>query len=192
MYVERVIYPVSTLGPGKRIAVWVRGCTKKCEHCINPDLWGERRDKDIPVSQLLGFIGNIIDKNPVDGITLTGGDPLEQDGETLAFISGIHNKCPDILVYTGYTLSELDSLWTREKMTALKENAAVVIDGRYIHHLNDGLSSLRGSTNQQIHFFDEDLRPQYERYMRETGRQVQNFYYEDNLISVGIHNNLEG
>ena len=39
MYLDRILYPVTALGPGKRIAIWVSGCERHCNHCANPELW---------------------------------------------------------------------------------------------------------------------------------------------------------
>ena len=188
MMIERIFYPVSTLGPGERIVIWARGCSKRCRNCVSPEMWQPRPDKNIPHSQLFGFVKNIIDKNQVEGITVSGGDPLEQPNGLLKFIADIHVHCCDILVYTGYTLDEIRGILTAEQIGILMEKSAVLIDGKYIHELNDGISPLIGSTNQQIHYFNEGIREKYENYMSNYGRQVQNVYYGDKLLSVGIHN----
>ena len=188
MLIERVLYPVSTLGPGERIVIWTSGCSKKCPNCVSPEMWQAKTDKDMTISQLIGFIRRIVRNNQVDGITVSGGDPLEQSDELLEFISEISGDCHDILIYTGYTLAELRELWTPEKMGKLMKHTAVLIDGRYEDGLNDGLSPLIGSTNQEIHYLNEGVKPKYLEYMRLNGRQVQNVYYENKLISVGIHN----
>ena len=187
MQVERIIYPVTTLGPGNRIGIWTIGCTKRCKNCISPELRRPRPDKNISVSTLICFVRDIIENNTADGITISGGDPLEQPEDLLAFITGISGICSDILIYTGYTLPELEDLWSDIRMVTLRNHTAVLIDGRYIHEQNDGMSALTGSTNQQIHYFNSTLRPLYEEYLRSHGREVQNYYFKTNLVSVGIH-----
>jgi anaerobic ribonucleoside-triphosphate reductase activating protein len=186
--VERVFYPVSTLGPGERIGIWTSGCSKKCFNCISPEMWIARTDKDINVNNLINFVNEIITKNNVDGITISGGDPLEQPDDILRFVSKISRKCRDILIYTGYTLSELYELWPEEKINLLLAHTAVLIDGRYVDDLNDGRTPLIGSTNQKIHYFNPNIKPEYDEYMRLNGRQVQNVYYNKKMISIGIHN----
>ncbi|MCL1987368.1 MAG: radical SAM protein [Firmicutes bacterium] len=193
MLIERVLYPVTSLGPGERLVIWTSGCSKGCANCISPEMWQPRTDKNIPNAQLLGFVRDVFAKNTVDGITISGGDPLEQADELLEFLvelNKIGEKVSDILIYTGYTLSELQQILTAEQLEILQKNVAVLIDGKYVDELNDSQSPLIGSTNQQIHYFNAVVRPKYEIY-RQNGRQIQNFYYGDNLLSVGIHSKKE-
>jgi anaerobic ribonucleoside-triphosphate reductase activating protein len=187
MQIERILYPVETLGVGKRLVIWTVGCSKRCEHCISPEMWECNPEKDIPIHKLVRILSDIINENDVDGVTISGGDPLEQAEELLELVSAIHTNVHDILVYTGYTYEELQDILPRESMKRLTDNIAVLIDGRYIHEKNDGLSPLRGSTNQIIHFFNEKLRPLYEEYMKTSGRKIQNVFYGNQIISVGIH-----
>jgi anaerobic ribonucleoside-triphosphate reductase activating protein len=188
MQIERIFYPIEALGPGNRLVIWTVGCSKRCPKCISRELWGARPDKNMPITQLINFVKNVIDKNAVDGITISGGDPLEQREELLQFISGVYPLCNDILIYTGYTLNELRENWKREDFEVLIRNTTVLIDGRYIDELNDNTTPLIGSSNQVIHFFEESKRNEYERYIGESGRIIQNIYSGTRLISVGIHN----
>ena len=191
MLIERVFYPVETLGVGKRIVIWTCGCSKRCPKCISPEMWETDKKKDIPVQQLLKAVCKIIKENKVDGITISGGDPLEQSEEVLELISHLHKVCPDILIYTGFTLQELHTVLSNEDYKRLVENTAVLIDGRYIDELNDNKSPLTGSTNQNIHFFDVSLKPKYDEYCCLNERHIQNIFYGRNVISVGIHNKEE-
>jgi len=191
MLIERLFYPIETLGIGKRIALWTCGCSKCCPKCISPEIWESDIKKDVPVPQLIKAIKKIIRENEVDGITISGGDPLEQAEEVLELISHLQEICHDILLYTGFTLPELCTVLSREQYKRLKKDIAVLIDGRYIDELNDNKSPLIGSTNQMVHFFDESLKPKYDEYCRLNERRVQNIFYDKNMISVGIHNREE-
>ena len=84
----------------------------------------------------------------------------------------------DIIVYTGYKRSELES----DKL----ENITVLIDGEYIEELNDN-SLLRGSSNQEIHILDKTKTNKYNTYFKTESNKVQNFFTSDGVISVGIH-----
>ena len=86
MYIDRIIYPIYTLGPGKRIVIWTKGCTKGCPNCSNPELWDVGKSKSRNVKELFQIIYNISSQNCVDGITFTGGDPIEQFDELMELI----------------------------------------------------------------------------------------------------------
>jgi organic radical activating enzyme len=68
-------YSISRVnGPGVRFVLWTQGCSKGCKECYNPETW-KFEGKDILVDEIF----ELIDSYNVDGITLTGGDPLEQE-----------------------------------------------------------------------------------------------------------------
>ena len=186
MYIDRILFPVQTLGPGNRIVVWTKGCTKHCPHCANPELWDARGAKRVTVADAAQIIRNLCRENRVEGITFTGGDPLEQPEALLELLWLIRQDIKDILVYTGYTFEQLQLLLPEEDMQALQQRVSVLIDGPYIDALNDGCAPLMGSSNQRILFFDKELEPRYGQYLKE-GRKIQNVLMGDQFISVGIH-----
>lgn len=190
MQIDRIIYPVETLGPGKRIAIWTIGCSKCCKSCANPELWHAEQAKDIGIDVIVKHCVEIASSSQVDGITITGGDPLEQTENLLTLVDSLTMISDDILVYTGYTLTELEDILTPGQLGSLHKNISVLIDGRYIDEKNDGLSALRGSLNQVIHYFQPEKQAEYEEYIIK-GRTVQNFFYGEKMISVGIHNRSE-
>jgi anaerobic ribonucleoside-triphosphate reductase activating protein len=162
------------------------GCTKHCKGCANPELWEISGRKDRSVKGILQMIQNLHAQQPIEGITVTGGDPLEQPEELLQLLEGLQEITEDILVYTGYTMQEIENLFSPSDLERLKKNIAVLIDGRYIEELNEETAVLRGSLNQNIIYFKEKYRIEYEEYLRK-GRTIQNVYMGNQLISVGIH-----
>jgi anaerobic ribonucleoside-triphosphate reductase activating protein len=187
MQIDRIIYPITTLGPGERLAIWTVGCTKHCEKCANPELWDGNPEKDIVIDELMGAIKNNIGKLTIDGVTITGGDPLEQYEELCHLLPLLNEITDDILVYTGYTIEQAASIMPMEAWAKIKQYASVLIDGTYIDDLNDNECALRGSKNQNIHLFDESKRELYAEYLTK-GRTVQNVFYNNKMMSVGIHN----
>ena len=187
MQVDRIIYPVNSLGPGKRIVIWTIGCSKHCPKCSNKELWDENFKRDIPKEQVCDFIRKIISENEVDGITFTGGDPMEQREELFFILEKIRDVCDDVMVYTGYTKDELFSMLSEREKANIKELIDVLIDGRYIDELNDDSCSLRGSLNQNIYYHKHSLESKYKEYIRK-GRTIQNIYYGKEIVSIGIHN----
>ena len=187
MQIDRLLFPITTLGPGNRLVIWTIGCSKHCYNCTNPELRNKNPKKDINISDLVKMIKQSVGDQKIEGITITGGDPLEQIEELNNLLGSLSEITNDILVYTGYTIEEAKDIITKPNWEEFEKYTSVLIDGSYINDLNDNKSTLIGSTNQNIIFFDDAKKDYYEVYLHE-GRKVQNVYYNNDLISVGIHN----
>lgn len=183
MIIDQLLYPVETLGPGKRIAIWMVGCSHGCKGCSNPELWRPNGQIPIKPKELYGTICRIAEENQVDGITITGGEPFDQPDDLLKLVTLLRSLTADILVFSGYRHEEL---LLRPTAVSILQQVAVLIDGPYKEELNAGLP-LRGSSNQRILLFDKDLKQQYESYISTDEKRVQNFYFHDQIVSVGIH-----
>lgn len=178
MYVARVLYPVEVLGPGKRVGIWFCGCPRRCKGCSNPELW-EFQDRYYTSPQLVyELITQIAKEHPIDGFTITGGDPLYQADDLQQLIMLLRTISEDILVYTGYILKEIGD----DKIKGI----AVLIDGEYIESRNNNCI-LRGSDNQTIHILDQKYEEKYTAFLSRSINQIQNFMTSDGVISVGIH-----
>lgn len=178
MFIARILYPVEVLGPGKRIGIWFCGCPRRCKGCSNPELWAFQERYKVDLETIKKLINQICRRNPVDGFTLTGGDPLYQYEDFRELVDYIYTISEDVLVYTGYTLDEL-----KEKNL---DKISVLIDGPYIEERNNGCL-LRGSENQKIHILNERLKEKYDAYLATSTNQIQNFATADGYVSVGIH-----
>jgi len=192
MNVDRIAFPIKSLGPGNPIAIWTAGCKKHCYNCITPELWEPDPMKEISVQSLVHIITTVVSDNgiTVDGITITGGDPFEQLEDLLNLLPYVKNMVKDILVYTGYEYSQFKKTLSEWKIECIESNISVLIDGQYVDKLNDNKSALIGSTNQNIIFFDEKLKSKYSEYM-EKGRSIENIIHGKKVFSVGIHNREE-
>jgi anaerobic ribonucleoside-triphosphate reductase activating protein len=154
-------YPVTTLGPGTRAGIWTQGCTLHCHGCLSKDTWDADPRRAVPVETVLGWLASL--PGPVDGVTISGGEPFEQPAALAALLRGVRawRDTPgretielDILVYSGYAYSRLSrSGETRE----ILDMCDAVITGPYIDRLNpggrhSGNGSLlwRGSANQRV------------------------------------------
>lgn len=178
MYVARILYPVEVLGPGKRVGIWFCGCPRRCKGCSNPELWEfQERYKTSPYT-IFDLVQKIAKDNPVDGFTLTGGDPMYQPEALQQLLLLLKSISNDIIVYTGYDIKDLEP-------DALA-NISVLIDGEYREEWNDN-SLLRGSSNQNIIILDETQRSRYEYYLQRETNRIQNFFLADGVVSVGIH-----
>lgn len=182
MQIERVFYPLETLGYGKRIGIWTIGCPHACFNCSNPELWDDNKKKDIPLSYVYQMLQAVQD--PIDGVTISGGEPFQQPeelSELITFISA--HISDDILVYSGYTRNQLKS-WENPHVENILNTIAALVDGKYVEGKNDN-SPLKGSSNQVVHILNEKYRNRYENLLKGE-RQVQTVAIEDGVLAFGI------
>lgn len=183
--IARVLYPVLTLGPGRRMAIWMAGCPRACKNCANPELQDDETYPAVSVKVIKNAIERILEKGQViDGFTITGGEPLGQKEGLKEILHVAKQYAEDILVYTGYTMDELDNM----EMEDVLPDIAVLIDGPYIEEQNCG-HPLRGSENQDIHYFKTEFRENYECYIEQTqGKHLtQMFQLQKGKVAAGIH-----
>ncbi|HEX5495693.1 MAG TPA: 4Fe-4S single cluster domain-containing protein [Mycobacteriales bacterium] len=150
---SRLHYPVTALGPGRRLGVWVQGCALACPGCLSRDTWDPAAGRTVPVAELLQAWRAAV-ADGADGLTVSGGEPLDQAEEVAELLAGARAvRAPadrdtgreiDILLYTGYELSELDDARSR-----VVDLADAVITGRYVAGQPTGLI-WRGSANQRL------------------------------------------
>ena len=165
MYVSHILTDVKNLGPGKRLCVWFAGCSKNCPGCCSPELQTVKNAAQIKAEELADLVNFRAAATGADGITLSGGDPLEQP-DIVAFLSRLY--CPDILLFTGFDASEIRDNGLLEQIS---EYVAVLKCGRYISEKDEG-HPLMGSTNQELIFLNPSLRDLYEAYIAEHNRKL--------------------
>lgn len=96
---SRLHFPVTALGPGKRIGLWVQGCSIRCPGCISADTWARGRDT-VPIADVCDALAEWLPE--AHGITLTGGEPLEQSAGLHQLLRIVRPRLEgDILLYTG-------------------------------------------------------------------------------------------
>ena len=72
---SRIHFPVTTLGPGRRIGIWFQGCSIRCPGCISMDTWAPGRG----ITTIDEVVNAVAQWLPVaDGITISGGEPFDQ------------------------------------------------------------------------------------------------------------------
>lgn len=189
MLIARILSPVHSLGPGDRVCLWTQGCKKRCKGCISPELQpysGNEIDEDVLAKILI----QVARKNNCTGITISGGDPLEQSQALLKLLTLLRNEFDDILVYTGFELQDIQDGLVGIGAKKCLDYLDVLIDGKYIDELNYKDCVLRGSSNQNIHFINKGLAPIYAEYMKQ-GRILESFVHNQNTIVTGIFNKEE-
>jgi anaerobic ribonucleoside-triphosphate reductase activating protein len=100
----RLHYPVTALGPGTRIGIWLQGCTIGCAGCASRDTWPADGARTIEVAEVLRWCDTLV-PDGVDGVTISGGEPSEQPGALTALVNGLADRRRshgwDLLCYTG-------------------------------------------------------------------------------------------
>ena len=147
MRLARAHFPVTALGYGRRLGLWVQGCTLGCPGCIAKDTWAPGGGVEVGVDELLDDVRRAI-AAAADGVTISGGEPLQQASALTSLLRSIRrlkSASPfDVLLYTGYALDELDSA-----QRAAAELADVLITDRYLAARPTG-RIWRGSANQRM------------------------------------------
>lgn len=174
---SRVHFPVTTLGPGRRLGIWFQGCSIRCPGCISADTWGPG-NRRVALSQL------VVDIQPwlheAEGITISGGEPFEQFDALLRLLHELRqNSHADILVYSGYSLEQLEP--------QLREAAGLIdalISDPYQQH-DDQSKALRGSDNQRLSLLTElgqKRLTEYERPLKASDKALDLMFDSDGSI----------
>lgn len=189
MQIARILSPVHSLGPGERVCIWTQGCNKRCKGCISPELQ-PFSGNEVDEESLANIIIQIARKGNCNGITISGGDPFEQPHSLLKLLRLLRNEFNDILVYTGFELTDILNGLAGDEAKSCIEYLDVLIDGKYIDELNFRDCVLRGSSNQKIHFINKELAIVYDEYMKQ-GRILENFVHNQDTIVTGIFSKEE-
>ena len=95
-------------GPGVRCALWVSGCRCHCQGCHNPSTWSFSAGQPFNTNSL-NELFDALNKSYIQGLTLTGGNPLDSAPEILVISRKFKEKFPnkDLWLYSGYTYEEI-------------------------------------------------------------------------------------
>ncbi len=134
-------------GEGRRVTLFVSGCSHGCKGCHNQPAQNPKAGKPVDgfiISQILEAL------EEADGFTITGGDPLYKrniEGVT-TLLEVIKKTYPqkDIWMWTGYTYKDVEHL-------EVMRYVDVLIDGKYEQDLPP--APWRGSNNQEIIFLNK-------------------------------------
>ena len=129
-------------GDGIRFAIFMQGCQRNCAGCHNPETHSLDGGRLIDTGEIISEVK----KNPLlDGITLTGGEPLLQIDAAKELARAAKSLGLSVWLYTGYIFEELPPA-----AATLLESVDVLIDGAFIESQRDLDLQFRGSRNQRI------------------------------------------
>lgn len=90
-------------GPGTRFVAFLAGCPLRCRYCHSPDTWFRRNGRSMTVDELVLEIRRYerFIKVAGGGVTLSGGEPLQQS----TFTAEVLRRCKDLRLHTALDTS---------------------------------------------------------------------------------------
>lgn len=144
----------AVLGPGRRYAVWVQGCSLRCSDCISSQWLPFGGGVRVGVDELAGRIL----ASGREGLTLSGGEPFEQPDALVELIDLVRRgRDMSVMSFSGYTLERLrhtGNAGQRELLSRLD----ILVDGPYLRDRHGDLA-WRGSSNQRVHLLGDRHHP---------------------------------
>ncbi len=172
--VSRLHFPVTTLGPGRRVGLWLQGCSIRCAGCISPDTWAPDRG-DTTVAAMIDALAGWA--SHADGLTISGGEPFDQPDALAELLRAWRGLSPsDVLVFTGHPF-EAVAPW----LDAHPGLVDGVVAGPFRKDAPQTLA-LRGSDNQTLHLLSPAGRARFSAYARpadEADRRLDVMFDED-------------
>ena len=160
-------FPVTTLGPGRRIGVWFQGCGIGCPGCASRDTWDPEGGRSVEVDELVEWCRSA-GSGGFDGVTISGGEPFEQPEALAALLEGLEawrreraDDWFDLLCYSGFRLPRL-----RADFPDLLAGLDGLVAGPFVAGAN-GESSWLGSANQELVGLSERGRALYGTFGRQ-------------------------
>lgn len=183
---SRMHYPVTVLGFGRRIGIWLQGCSIGCAGCISKDTWGLDGGFDATIDEVLEKCEAWGSEGEVDGVTISGGEPFDQPVALRALLDalgvwlGSARQSADLLCYSGYPERRL-----RERFPEILDRLDVVIPNPYVESRAPG-GRWRGSSNQRLALLTPLGRTRYGAMSNEPEPPEIQFVVDDGIWFIGI------
>ncbi len=158
-------------GPGKRLLIFLKGCSIHCDGCINRHLWDFEGGTLISTEDIL----NVCINENVEGITIHGGEPLDQSTDLLDLVKELKKNKYTIVLFTGYIKKELNNI-----QSEIWNVSDLVIAGRFDIKKRNVNLQFRGSTNQRVY----KHKGPYENYVVKDG-------FTSTIITIDDNGNMD-
>jgi len=188
LLLNKAHYPVTVLGPGRRIGLWLQGCSIRCKGCVSRDTWPRDGGRRIGVAALLDWCRKVAAAG-CDGVTISGGEPFDQPEALAALLDGLiawrraDGTDFDLLAYSGYPEKTL-----RVRHAPLLARLDALIAEPYVDVL--AMDRLwRGSSNQKLILLSELGRQRYAPYVdapATAGKRMQLSVEDGRLWLIGL------
>lgn len=135
-------------GPGIRFSIFTQGCKHHCLECHNPQTHDFNGGHLISLAEIL----SMIEENPLlDGVTFSGGDPMEQAATLVPLAREIKERGLNLVVFTGYTYEYIVAHQEQHPdCMELLTFADILVDGPFVLAQRSLSLKFRGSKNQRL------------------------------------------
>jgi anaerobic ribonucleoside-triphosphate reductase activating protein len=167
-------------GPGRRNILHVQGCTIGCPGCFNKHTWPKAGGEEISPQKAAALL---LEDHP-HGITISGGEPMEQWDSVRDTIEECLVRDPglSVIIFTGWTRKQLEKEGRIIEMSKPyyqnKSMISMVISGPYIEKLACNKPMI-SSSNQEIIYTN----PAYEQVELSNLPKVE-VHCENGLIKI--------
>ena len=152
-------------GPGIRYVIFFQGCPHHCIGCQNPETHDYFKGEMIHTTDLIKAVRGI---QHIDGITLSGGDPLYQPKDAMEIAKAAKDMGLNVWCYTGHVFENI-VICNHTYIYKALEYIDVLVDGPFIKELrmiaSDDMTEeekrkciYRGSTNQRLIDVQESIK----------------------------------
>ena len=181
--VSRIGGPITVLGPGTRVVLWVQGCTVGCIGCASTDTWAAEGGFAWGIRDLADELLDTAARIGATGITVSGGEPFQQ-ADALAELLAIMraewpNGEPDVLIFSGYA-----GRAAKRRSATLWSAADIIVAGPYRANRRSA-HPLLGSDNQTIEILTT-LGAERIEEITGVARPLQVGMQDGNLVVVGM------
>ena len=167
------------LGPGSRAVICFHGRSRNCDGCIAKSMNLSEDFEEYTAEKLYEWLSYC---NNIEGISISGGEPLEQNiKELTSFLHMVRRDSRNlsVILFTGFTYDEI----VQSSKKTILPFIDVLIDGTYKKELNDN-NGLRGSSNQIIHLLTDRYENIKESFYKKDCRNVELGITLDNRITI--------
>lgn len=158
MNYHSIFYDDMKNGTGLRVVLFISGCDHNCKGCHNP-MTHDPKSGELFDEAAMNRIRKHLNHDYIDGITLTGGDPLYHSNrkDINNLIDIIRNEFPTktIWLYTGY---EFNVIMEDSELKSIVSKVDVIVDGKFEMDKADANYPWAGSTNQSVIDVKETLK----------------------------------
>ena len=137
LWVHGAIAQSEVNGSGTRLVIWLQGCDQNCKGCANAGTIPGKGGTEVSVLEVVALIRAGANSGLIDGLTISGGEPLLQASALLLVLEEMarialnrENGFP-VRLYTHYTKEDIEALSPFDVRRIVSENVDELICGEY-------------------------------------------------------------